>query len=675
MADQEVHISGDEVLVLSTFEHAYRVRSGEAAIFVVELDEQGRPAGRRSFLGATRPGDVVLGTTNLANGSRQTLIAVGVVPTVFEPWDLARTEPAQRDEALARYLATLVADDTIELDVQLARPVQPRDTLALSAGEHAHSSRRMSYVRITRGKAWLLDAHLCDPQTGVVPVTGLFALHARDDVEVESLGSAELEPRDVTAGLGVVHEAFWKRWETRAAEEDQRRETMRRSTQAFDDRALRSGLEEATHLFERDRMATEPGDDPIVAAARIVAQADGITIIAPRESHSEPQAAAQAIAIESRLSLRRIRLRGGWQKREHGPLLAFRGPKSEPVALLPRRGRSKYVMVDPTPPVVSQRVDPTLADEIEPMAYVFLRPFPERPIHLIDLLRFGLRHSGVDATQIIAFGLAGGILSGPIPLATAILYGTIIPGAMRPQLLTMGLALMAVAITAAVTEIVRGLTIVRLQAQVGSTLQSAVMERLLALPASFFRRYEIGDLANRLMGIDAIEQYVSDITISAALSGVFSLVSFALLFIYDVGLAWLCAALAVVAIAVAVAEAFVTLPLRRQIFDRSGMIAGFVLQIFNGIGKLRIARAETRAFVGWLHRFVAMRRITTRAATIVYRFGIFDSIWPAATTLAIIGYVFIVRQGVFPAAILSPRAPRSVSCWRRCSGWATLSCR
>ena len=57
----------------------------------------------------------------------------------------------------------------------------------------------------------------------------------------------------------------------------------------------------------------------------------------------------------------------------------------------------------------------------------------------------------------------------------------------------MGFALLAVALTAAVTEGVRGLTIVRLQAHVGTTLQSAVMERLLALPASFFRRFKIGE--------------------------------------------------------------------------------------------------------------------------------------------------------------------------------------
>ncbi len=434
------------------------------------------------------------------------------------------------------------------------------------------------------------------------------------------------------------------------AEEQRRREAMRRTTQALDESALHGGLEEATHLFDPTRIATEPGDDPLVAAARIVAQADGIAIVAPRESHADPRAAVQAIAIASRLSIRRVRLRSGWHKREHGPLLGFRGTKREPVALLQYRKRGRYVSIDPARPGKSVRVDDATAADIDSSAYVFLRPFPERPIGVWDLLRFGLRHSGVDATQILALGFVGGILAGMVPLATAVLYGLIIPGAMRPQLITMVCALLAVALTAVVTEVVRGLTVVRLQARVGTTLQSAVMERLLALPALFFRRYEVGDLADRLMGINRIEQYVSDITISAALSGVFSLVSFALLFIYDAGLAWLCVLLTLIAIGAAVIEAFTTLPLRRLIYDRVGSIAGFVLQIFNGIAKLRTARAETRAFVGWLHRFVEMRRITTHAGTIVYRFGIFSAIWPAATTLAIIAYIFIVRHGAFPAS-------------------------
>ena len=650
MADLGVRIAGDEILVLATPADSYRVRSGEAGLFVVELDAAGQPVGRRSFLGAAGPGDVLIGTSFEWNGSTLAFIAIGVVPTVLERWDIASSKPLGRDEALRHYFATLAGSDALEVDLRSARPIEPPDILELAPGERAHSSRHLTYVRIASGTGLLLDAYPCDAATGIIPVGGKFTLRAQDAVRLKPLDGAGVEAREVVGAVNVAHAAFWKHWVALSAAEDRRRETMRAATRGFDERALRGGLEEATNLFERNRLSTEPGDDPIVAAARIVAQADKIKIVAPRESHSESQAAVQAIAIESRLSIRRVRLRSGWHKRELGPLLAFRGRKREPVALLSHRGRARYVLIDPARPSERVRVDDAIASEIDSSAYVFLRPLPERPIGVWDLLRFGLRHSGVDAAQILALGFAGGVLAGMVPLATAVLYGIIIPGAMSSQLLTMGFALLAVALTAAVTEVVRGLTIVRLQAHVGTTLQSAVMERLLALPASFFRRYEIGDLADRLMGIDGIEQYVSDITISAALSGVFSLVSFALLFFYDVGLAWLCALLALVAIAAAIAEAFATLPLRRQILDRYGSIAGFILQIFNGISKLRIARAETRAFVGWLRRFVVTRRMTTRVGTIVYRFGIFSAIWPAATVLAIIAYVFVVRHGAFAAS-------------------------
>ncbi|HKU67171.1 MAG TPA: NHLP bacteriocin export ABC transporter permease/ATPase subunit [Candidatus Baltobacteraceae bacterium] len=645
-----LRIVGDEILILATTEHTYRVRSGEAALFVVQLDESGNPAGRRAFLGGSQPGDVLIGTSFTSNGKTFTLIAVGVVPTLVERWDLSETEPTHRDEALHRYLATLVGSDSVDLDSRLTRPLAQPQPLQLEPGQHAHSPRRLTYVRITRGMARLLDTHECDAETGIVPVSGHVTLRAHDVVDIEPVSGSDVHVHQVLRGITTIHAAFWKRWQEQAAEEDERRERMRRATQAFDARALRGTLEEATHLFERHVIAKEPGDDPIVAAARIVAQADGIQIVAPREPHADPQAAVQSICIESHLSFRRVRLRTGWHKREHGPLLAFRGANREPVALLPHHGRKHYTLVDPAHEGEPVNVDAALAAEIDSSAYVFLRPLPERPIRAWDLLRFGVRHSGVDGLQLLALGLTGGILASTIPLASAILYGSIIPGAMRPQLLTMGFALLVVALSAATTEIVRGLMVVRLQARVGSNVQTGVMERLLALPASFFRRYETGDLVDRLMGIDRIEQYVSDVTISAALSGVFSLVSFVLLFVYDVGLALVCGVLAAIAVAAAVLQAVVTVPLRQQVYDRTGSIAGFVLQVFNGVAKLRVARAETRAFVGWLHRFTAMRRIITRWGTVEYRFLMFGQIWPAAAILTIIWYIFVFRHGDFAAS-------------------------
>ena len=151
IADREVRISGDEVLVLSQKEHAYRVRSGEAALFVVELDADGHAIGRRSFLGAAGPGISCSARRASRRARRSRSLPLASFRRSWSPgtWP---SEPAVRDEALSRYIATLVGNDSIELDVQMARPVATRETVALAPGEHAHSSRKLTYVRIRSGK-------------------------------------------------------------------------------------------------------------------------------------------------------------------------------------------------------------------------------------------------------------------------------------------------------------------------------------------------------------------------------------------------------------------------------------------------------------------------------------------------------------------------------------------
>ena len=46
-----------------------------------------------------------------------------------------------RDEALWRYVSMLVGEDSLEFDLQLARPLHPFNVTELAPGEHAHSSR------------------------------------------------------------------------------------------------------------------------------------------------------------------------------------------------------------------------------------------------------------------------------------------------------------------------------------------------------------------------------------------------------------------------------------------------------------------------------------------------------------------------------------------------------
>src|SRR6185312_15253547 len=108
------------------------------------------------------------------------------------------------------------------------------------------------------------------------------------------------------------------------------------------------------------------------------------------------------------------------------------------------------------------------------------------------------------------------------------LFGEVIPDEAHGQLLLITLGLVVAALAATGFQITRGFAILRLQGRVGAAIQAGVWDRLLSLPAPFFRQYTAGDLATRAMGIDTIRQLLTDVAISAVLGVIFSAYSYAL---------------------------------------------------------------------------------------------------------------------------------------------------
>src|SRR5260221_8373138 len=77
-----------------------------------------------------------------------------------------------------------------------------------------------------------------------------------------------------------------------------------------------------------------------------------------------------------------------------------------------------------------------------------------------------------------------------------------------------------------------------------AALQAGVWDHLLGLPAAFFRSYTAGDLADRAMGLNTMRQLVSDVTLATLLAGIFSLFNISLIFFFDIELALVAVALA-----------------------------------------------------------------------------------------------------------------------------------
>lgn len=148
----------------------------------------------------------------------------------------------------------------------------------------------------------------------------------------------------------------------------------------------------------------------------------------------------------------------------------------------------------------------------------------------------------------------------------------------------------------------------RLESRLDWVLQAAIVDRLLRMPAAFFRSFSAGDLADRTLGVEAIRTIIAGRAIRGFLALVSCLFSFAVMLYLDIRLGMLAAALAMLRVALVVAISLARLSNERESLHQQGRLEGLVLQLLGGVGKLRIANATMHALAIWVERFAEQKR-------------------------------------------------------------------
>lgn len=376
-------------------------------------------------------------------------------------------------------------------------------------------------------------------------------------------------------------------------------------------------------------------EGPLLAACRVVWAELGIAIAHPPRSataaaRSDP---IEAIARASRVRSRRVVLRDAWWREDNGPLLGFRAEGRSPVVLryAPSRG---YTCLDPAEGSEVE-VDGPLADTLAPFAITFYRSFPEAALSIRDVLRFGIHGCASDLRSVVAMTVLAALLGMIPPVATGIVFDSLIPGAQRSQLLQMTVILVVCALSVAMFQIVRSVALLRIEGRMGNAVQCAVWDRLLALPMSFFRPYTAGELAVRAMGIDGIRQLVSGSAVTAVVAGMTSLGNYVLLFRYSARLALWATLLIATALVATILGGYVQLSYQRGVAALQSKTSGVVLQLLSSISKLRVAGAEVHAFAGWARRFAEQRRLQFRVRSIGNWVAAFNAGFPTAASMLV----------------------------------------
>lgn len=391
------------------------------------------------------------------------------------------------------------------------------------------------------------------------------------------------------------------------AEETARTMAARQRRSATLARAL-SGL--AT-VLRRGRVGlTGLPKHPTAAATMLVWRYQGIDRRLSTAAEARVAAAADpigALSHEGGLFFRKVHLEGRWWRGDHGPMAGTYGEDARPCALLPVGG-DRYNLVDPQAGL-TRRIDAAVAASVDPTAFTFFEPFPAGRLGARELLRFGFGSARGDLTRVILMALVVGLLSLAVPMVTGWIMDPVIPEAEMQQLAILIGALLVAGVSTTLFSLVQSLSMLRLEGRMGNRVQSAIWDRLLRLPAPFFRRYSVGDLANRAQGIDRMRALLTGTATASLLHAVTAVFSFGYMLYVSWRLALITLLLAAIYCVVVLVVGRKILLRNRESMTLSGRLQGIVLQLLGAVAKLRVAGAESGAFGRWAEPYARLLRI------------------------------------------------------------------
>jgi NHLM bacteriocin system ABC transporter ATP-binding protein len=662
----EIVVGGNAPVLLSEPDSVFFVKSGRLDLFTVAV-EGGKPQGARHHFYSAGDGDALFGMDLIRYGEGQGLLAVGMVGTRLLKLSLSRLRAHLTDPAFAASLAPLVDRWVMGLSsgvVQTITPIPRADVLldaggdsALEDGKRAKARKGVVWAAHIQGVSLFIGMEeLVDLPPGAwFPVTSATWLQALGEVTIATAETAHaIATAEGWAGLDAFYGALFRAqfFNTRLVAADElnrlreKAERDRRTT-SMSLASLAAVMAKRTSTF-----ADVPVDDALVGACMMVGHALGITIKAPPKPKDEEREGDKldAIVRASRIRSRVVMLKGEWWTQETYPLLAFveSDGGARPVAILPRgRGFELHDPADGSRVRVTKAVAATLA----PRAHSFYRPFPDKKLKPIDLVLFGISGATFDLLRPLLVGLAGGVLAMFPPYFIGLLVDTVIPEAARNPLVQIAIVLGVVALTTTSFDIVRNLSILRLESRMASSVQPAMWDRLLALPIKFFRRFAAGDLAQRVSTIDAMRQLLSGATLQAVMTSLFSIFLLVQLFLYSWQLALLGIALVAVSMAATMIVGYLKLTRQRDVMKVEGRISALVLQLLTGVSKLRVTGAEGRAFAEWAREFAQKKKLALRTGMIEGWLATFNAAFPVVSAMLIFWVLLTYVQG--PGASMS----------------------
>ena len=346
---------------------------------------------------------------------------------------------------------------------------------------------------------------------------------------------------------------------------------------------------------------------------------------------------------------RKVNLNGKWWKDAVGPMIG-QTKSGDTVALLPS-GFSGYKFFNYETGQVTYLNSKT-KDLIEDEAICFYQPLPLKKLKIPDLIKFTItRFSKVDFILVIAIMLIAQLLGMIAPWANQQIFGKVVPSGNMGLIIPVTTLLLGMAFSSILISVTKSLIMERIGTKLEMGVQSATMNRIVSLPATFFKDFSAGDLASRVGGIQALCDQLTQVFLGTALPSLFSFAYIFQIGQYAPSLVVPALIIILVQFIFVVVTTLFNIKLSRKMMKSSVKLSGIVFSLFSGIQKIKLSGSERRAFSKWSGTYKDIAQIQYDPPWFIKIQGVFGGIISLVGTLVI--YFFAATSGVSQADFIA----------------------
>lgn len=444
-------------------------------------------------------------------------------------------------------------------------------------------------------------------QSTMLPCLDHISLSAIEDSTLKLEDKISIE--DFHSGLA----RFYSFYLTGLCQEKKKREALQKQqwqeNLELDKHLLSSTEELLADIVNKQKLKPLFSTDHLFRACQIIGKEIGVEFLPIDRKGSVPKdiySHVKLIAETSQVRYKRAKIEKSYFQRDIGPILAFRTQEMKPVAIIPKK-RKGFLIFNPENDEL-RPLEKNDFDELKEECYFFYKNFPNKA-SLLQSMAYGLENNSKDLTTIIFSAILSSLMSLFLPISIGWIFDIAIPTQSLSLLWQITIGLLSMAIGVSLATLTQLFAFLRLNSKMGYKIKSGLWGRLLSLKLSFFRKSTAGDLFQRVSAIDEIRQQMSGYILLSSISAILSVGYFLVMFIKSAKLALLTAIPIIIGTIIYSIGIYFNVKKSLVSFNLKGKIYAFLVQVLNGIAKIRSAGAENRVFAQWAKMFSTQKKV------------------------------------------------------------------